>query len=204
MNEDVEISDDDIQDAAHELEDIIARTLGDLANRILGRPELGTDDWHADQRRAQDDPGYRAQRDIAWYLTKLRIARAAGTKQTGSALNARKAGATWTQIGEACGISKQAAYDRWASQLVVMLDDYAQHIVGQARLARSEYSGHPSPDWPETEQLAVALVLRDREWLDHADLTPRQAEHKLHTALSHPPADLTAWLAEIRDALGVR
>jgi hypothetical protein len=106
--------DDDpaVRDAAAELRETITLKLGELADRTLRRPRPGTAQWEA----------FFAERDTAdglaeaaeWHLTKLRIARVADVDATGSVIGARRRGATWKQIGAACGISRQAAHDRWS------------------------------------------------------------------------------------------
>ncbi|GAM51372.1 hypothetical protein ACFOS0_24705 [Nocardia seriolae] len=46
-------------------------------------------------------------------LTKLRIRHVANMDLGGAVAAARLVGATWEQVGGACGASKQAAYERW-------------------------------------------------------------------------------------------
>lgn len=88
---------DPITEAAAELRTAISMHVGRLANQILGQPEIGTPEG-----RARD-----------WHLIKIRICREAKVDPTWDVLNARDHGATWADIGEACGTSRQAAYDRW-------------------------------------------------------------------------------------------
>ncbi len=93
----------------------IALIIGRFADRILGRPlveEADLDELRA-EHEAKDTPAGR--RKIAeWHLVKMQIERELGLDHTGNVLNARHYGASWSAIGEACGITKQAAYDRWA------------------------------------------------------------------------------------------
>jgi len=44
------ITDQQIQEAADELCELIVRKLGDQADRLLGRPELGSDEWVLEQK----------------------------------------------------------------------------------------------------------------------------------------------------------
>jgi hypothetical protein len=42
---------------------------------------------------------------------------------------AKQAGASWSQIGEAIGVSKQAAQQRWVPAVFERFTDYARHVV---------------------------------------------------------------------------
>jgi hypothetical protein len=101
-----------IRDAAIALHEAIALKLGDLADLVLGRPELGSPEWLAERL----DEDRKDQRLREWHLTKMAIRREAGElSQVGDVLNARSAGATWEAIGEACGMTASAAEEKWAS-----------------------------------------------------------------------------------------
>ncbi|WP_063048301.1 hypothetical protein [Nocardia arthritidis] len=50
-------------------------------------------------------------------LAKLRIRDQANVDVDGTVKSARESGATWEQIGSACGITRQAAYDRWGKMM---------------------------------------------------------------------------------------
>ncbi|BCK56223.1 hypothetical protein NWFMUON74_39950 [Nocardia wallacei] len=79
-------------------------------------------------------------------LTKLRIRRAANADLGGAVADARLAGATWEQIGWACGCSKQAAYERWHT--IVKKFEAARRATDQPRLdALDQYdpTGAPPP-----------------------------------------------------------
>ncbi len=95
-----------IDSAAGRLQDLIARTIDDLTDELVERPELTGDG------EAAADPELRG-RLREWALIKVRIARAAGVGLTDAVLHARRHGATWSAIGAACGISRQGAYLRW-------------------------------------------------------------------------------------------
>jgi hypothetical protein len=100
-----------VRAAASELQEAMALKCGDLADRIMGRPELGTAAWLVEHGQRGTPEG--KQRLAEWYLVKMRIYIAAGLDPTGSAINARKAGASWDAIGDACDMTSQAAQDRW-------------------------------------------------------------------------------------------
>src|SRR4051794_28033617 len=51
----------------------------------------------------------------------------------------------------------------------------AADILRRARSARDNHGGHPYGGWSTREQLAVALVLKDREHLDVMGYTPTEA-----------------------------
>jgi hypothetical protein len=58
--------------------------------------------------------------------------------------------------------------------------------------------GHPDPTWPLGEQLAVALVLDDDEFLQAAGLTRQQAIRRLDWDVT---SDAEAWIADVRAIL---
>jgi hypothetical protein len=98
---------------ANALREMIALKLGDLADELLGRPELGSPEWMAQTELIKNDEKARNAWHAEWHLLKLRIGKEAGVDLLGNVVNARKYRATWQEIGDACGITRQAAYDRW-------------------------------------------------------------------------------------------
>ncbi|CAM4486702.1 hypothetical protein NONI108955_34260 [Nocardia ninae] len=94
-----------------------------------------------------------------WELTKLRIRREAKVEHEHVVAAARAAGATWEQIGDACGITRQGAYDRWGKMVkeresqpepsfaVDPLDEYdpGGHAEGSPR-PRRRYVRKPMTD----------------------------------------------------------
>ncbi|WP_069167263.1 hypothetical protein [Nocardia altamirensis] len=93
-----------------------------------------------------------------WELTKLRIRREAKVEHEHVVAAARAAGATWEQIGEACGITRQGACDRWGKMVkeresqpdpsfaIDPLDEYdpGGHAEGSPR-PRRRYVRKPMP-----------------------------------------------------------
>jgi hypothetical protein len=76
-----------------------------------------------------------------------------------------------------------------------------QALVQRCWWALVHHQGHPCPDWSGAQQLAVALVLRDRGYLAAMGYTPQQAAGRVLEDMADPPADLAAWLAGIRAQL---
>lgn len=62
---------------------------------------------------------------LLWELTKLRIRHQAKVDPLRAVGTARAAGATWQQIGAACDMTRQGAYDRWGKvvkQFLIEMD----------------------------------------------------------------------------------
>jgi hypothetical protein len=81
------------------------------------------------------------------------------------------------------------------------LDRFATDVLHRCRWALAHTDGHPLGAWSTGEQLAVALVLRDRQHLAAMDYTPQQAAERVAGGMWNPPADMNEWLAAIRIAL---
>src|ERR1044072_3302013 len=101
--------------AAGVTREAVALLIGRLADQVLGRPNVGDDDW-LEYARAQSNWSEQQrdhhQRD--WYLVKMQIERRLGLDHTGNVINARRHGASWQAICFASGIRWQPALDRWA------------------------------------------------------------------------------------------
>jgi len=54
------------------------------------------------------------RRERAWQLLQLRIGLGAGLDPIPTLIGLRRHGATWEQIAEAAGVTRQAAHERWA------------------------------------------------------------------------------------------
>lgn len=103
-----------VEAQANELREMIAMKLGDLADELLERPAWGTPEWLARTEGLQRDEKARKAWHSTWHLAKIQISREAGIDPTGDVINARKYGATWQSIADACGFSRQRAYERWS------------------------------------------------------------------------------------------
>lgn len=84
---------------------------------------------------------------------------------------------------------------------LVQLDEFAADVVRRCGWAQQHNDGHPSPTWSSGEQLAVALVLRDRAHLDAMGYTVQEAAQRVHGGMASPPSDFGVWVAGIRAAL---
>ena len=74
---------------------------------------------------------------------------------------------------------------------------FTTNVLNRARWIRS-HGGHPDPTWPLGEQLAVALVLDDDEFLQAAGCTRQQAIKRLDWDIT---GDAEAWIADVRAIL---
>jgi hypothetical protein len=75
--------------------------------------------------------------------------------------------------------------------------DFTTNVLDRARWVRS-HGGHPDPTWPLGEQLAVALVLDDDEFLQAAGCTRQQAIRRLDWDITD---DAEAWITDVRAIL---
>ncbi|MEU7141709.1 hypothetical protein ABZ942_19820 [Nocardia sp. NPDC046473] len=148
-------SDAEIQAAASELRQTIALKTGELADRLLDRPEFGTADWKRDRDQRDTPEGRR--RLAKWHLTKIRIDRAADIDPIGNVLNARGFGASWDQIGAAYGISTEDAAARWERPAT----SYIEHFSGTSILPTRE-TGTSTTETEPTEQRPHNRIERSR------------------------------------------
>jgi hypothetical protein len=102
-----------IGDFAERLKHAVYEKSAELAREVLNRPKIGTEEWRV-EFEARDTPDGRL-RTTQEYLTRLRILKAAKADLERTVIDARAKQITWEQIGEACGISRQGAYDRWGA-----------------------------------------------------------------------------------------
>jgi hypothetical protein len=86
---------------------------------------------------------------------------------------------------------------------MVTMDRFAEDIASRCRTAQRHNGGHPYGVWSTGEQLAVALVLRNRTHLDAMGYTPQEAAQRVFGGMVNPPTDFKAWLGEIRASIGV-
>lgn len=139
----------------------------------------------------------------------------ATTELHAAVIDARAAGTTWDRIGQAAGISRQSANERWgelvrqATDPVPLdgppadgeLDDFGRDILRRCRIARRENGGPPAGVWSTGEQLAVALVLRDHDHLDAMGYTPTEAAQRVLDGATLAPHDFNGCLDRIRTDL---
>lgn len=73
-------------------------------------------------------------------------------------------------------------------------------LVSRCRMAVEQFDGQPSGGWSTSEQLFVALVLKDRATLDALDYTAQEAARRLIGEGWAPtdPAEFKRWLTAIR------
>jgi hypothetical protein len=91
---------------------------GRQADVLLGEPPLpGSLEWHAEE--GTDLP---ACRQRAWELLQLRIGIGAGLDLLPTLVGLRRGGVTWEQIGEATGMTRQSAHERWAAKVGAVLE----------------------------------------------------------------------------------
>jgi hypothetical protein len=80
-----------------------------------------------------------------------------------------------------------------------ILDDFGRDIAWRAHLAtRPGECGHPFGTWSTGEQLAVAVVLEDREHLEAMGYTLEEATRSVRDRMMVPPADMAAWVTAVR------
>lgn len=82
-----------------------------------------------------------------------------------------------------------------------MLDEFTTAIAERCRWAREHNQGHPSATWSTSEQLAVALVLRDRAHLNTMGYTTEQAAEHVCSEAHLSAYELTGWLNDLRSVL---
>ncbi|MEU9837329.1 hypothetical protein AB0D67_37830 [Streptosporangium sp. NPDC048047] len=86
---------------------------------------------------------------------------------------------------------------------MIRLDRFAEDILGRCRWAKRHNDGRPSGAWSTGEQLAVALVLRDRAHLDGMGYTVQEAYQRVYGGMISPPPydEFGAWFNSIRGRL---
>lgn len=78
-------------------------------------------------------------------------------------------------------------------------DPFTADTIRRSRIARER--GSINGAWSTGEQLAVALVLKDKAHLERMDYTPQEAAQRVYGGMIIPPRDFNAWLADIRASL---
>lgn len=112
----------DVTAAAAAVQVVAVTEAGRQADAILGEPPLpGSVEWHAEE--GTDVP---VQRQRAWELLQLRIGLGAGLDPLPTLVGLRRHGATWEQIAQAAGITRQSAHERWAAKVTAILEPDAE------------------------------------------------------------------------------
>lgn len=102
---------EEVAGLAEELNGAIFEKCERLAERALGIPEYNTDEWvvwlnaHTTEERRSAD--------VAVHLVRLQVLRTARADLERAVVAARRDHVTWQQIGDACGMTRSAAHDRW-------------------------------------------------------------------------------------------
>jgi hypothetical protein len=108
----------DVTAAAAAVQVAAVTEAGRQADALLGEPPLpGSVEWHAEE--GTDTP---ARRQRAWELLQLRIGLGAGLDPLPTLVGLRRNGVTWEQIGEAAGMTRQSAHERWAAKVAAVLE----------------------------------------------------------------------------------
>lgn len=81
-----------------------------------------------------------------------------------------------------------------------MLEDIAT-AAERCRWARDHNGGAPPAAWSTDEQLAVALVLRDKAHLEALGYTLEQATDRVCERAQLNPFQFTGWLNDVRGEL---
>lgn len=108
----------DISTAAQAVVTVAAIEAGRVADEVIGTGPLpGTPEWDAEQ--STDLP---ARRSIAWHLLSLRVQLTAGLDGLETVVVLRVQGTTWAMIGQAIGMTRQSAHERWGARSAAVLD----------------------------------------------------------------------------------
>jgi hypothetical protein len=112
----------DVTAAAAAVQVVAVTEAGRQADAILGEPPLpGSVEWHAEE--GTDVP---VQRQRAWELLQLRIGLGAGLDPLPTLVGLRRHGATWEQIAQAAGTTRQSAHERWAAKVTAIVEPDAE------------------------------------------------------------------------------
>ena len=118
---------------AEEMQDTINAAVWHAAHRTLGAQEISLCGNSCcadpDVRTTFDQAKWLAEREDAalrlrLHLLCIELANGVGLDPIGWVGNARKVGATWQQIGDALGTTRQAAHERFAR----FADDYSGNV----------------------------------------------------------------------------
>jgi hypothetical protein len=107
----------DVTAAAGAVQVAAVTEAGRQADALLGEPPLpGSLEWHA-----EEDTDMPLWRERAWQLLQLRIGLGAGMDPLPVLIGLRRHGATWEEIAQAAGVTRQSAHERWAGRVADVL-----------------------------------------------------------------------------------
>lgn len=188
------------------------------------RAEWPSDDGWPPQAVEEGEPGsnggcYRQWRahlaealpELAVHDTARRLEEVRAELDT-AVITARAAGTSWERIGDAAGMTRQSAHERWGDLAddaldplpldgqpqAAPLDSFGADICRRARIARRRYGGHPNGAWSTGERLAVALVLRDYGHMREMGYSEDEAAERVLGGMPMPPEGIGVWLDRIR------
>jgi hypothetical protein len=79
--------------------------------------------------------------------------------------------------------------------------EFVRGLVGRVRWAKERNDGFPSPEWSTKEQLAVALVLGNQDYLAGQGYLMSSVLDRVCVGMISRYEDRIAWLNDIRDAI---
>lgn len=90
-----------------------------------------------------------------------------------------------------------------AISAVAELDEFGREIAARCIWAKEWNQGDPDKTWPDSYQIAVALVLGNHLYLQQMGpgpgYSPAQAAVLLVRGMANPPADLDRWIRAVRN-----
>jgi len=117
--------------------DEISEKCARLVERELDLPRVNTKEWG--EWLGTLTAGEQLKAETAVHVTRLRVLRAARVDLERAVLAARKV-LTWQQIGDACGMTRSAAHDRWgaAARRQAQTDEATGHVLDWALIKAAE------------------------------------------------------------------
>jgi len=183
---------DDLRREVDELEGRITRAIHDAVDRATGTPSATGPDWQRALELRSDVEHQRTH-----YLTAVQVADLLGRDVGGLVANARRYGASWSQIGSALGITKQSAHERFPRA-----DETARYlretVAGRAPVVEIPNDlDDPLDPGPEPDREAEDVDRRRaavQAWWDELDVVDRRRLLR-HEAIDLLPEHLATGLA---------
>lgn len=106
---------------------------------------------------------------------------------------------TWMPDGQRRVVDVRSVQDA-EHRLMPVLNEESLRLVSRCRYAQQHNGGHPIPAWSTGEQLAVALVLKDKATLDAMGYTQQEAANRLAAEMwtPHTGEEFMRWLKALR------